>query len=58
MRSLISRLLADERGATALEYGLICSLMFLVAIGAITAFGHNATRIFITAANSISDAIR
>lgn len=58
MRSLISRLIADERGATAIEYGLICSVVFLVAVGAMSTFGHNATTMFITAANAISGAIK
>lgn len=58
MRSLISRLIADERGATVVEYGLICSLIFLVACGAMSAFGHAATNVFITAANSISGQLR
>lgn len=58
MRSLISRLIADERGATAIEYGLICSVVFLVAVGAMSAFAHNATAVFITAANAINGAIK
>jgi pilus assembly protein Flp/PilA len=34
-------LLFDEGGATVLEYGLICSLIFLVIIGAVTLFATN-----------------
>ena len=48
---------ADERGATAIEYGLICSLIFLVIIGSVTAFGTRATNIFLNAANTINAAI-
>lgn len=29
----------DERGATAIEYGLICALLFLVCVTAFYAFG-------------------
>jgi pilus assembly protein Flp/PilA len=56
MRALLSRFLADDRGATALEYGLIAALVFLVALSAITAFGNagsgsfNATMATLTAA--------
>lgn len=35
--------LADRRGATAIEYGLIVSLIFLAIVTAVTAFGNNAT---------------
>ena len=58
MRRLISRLIADERGATVIEYGLICSLVFLVAVGAMSAFGRAASNAFITAADTISGAIK
>jgi len=37
----VTRFLADRRGATAIEYGLICSLIFLVIITAVSSFGHN-----------------
>ena len=35
MRSFIRRLAAAQSGATAVEYGLIVALIFVVAIGAI-----------------------
>jgi pilus assembly protein Flp/PilA len=40
-RSFVGAFLADRRGATAIEYGLICSLIFLVIITAVTSFGNN-----------------
>jgi pilus assembly protein Flp/PilA len=58
MRRLISRLIADDRGATAIEYGLICSLVFLVALGAMTSFGQAASNVFITAANTLDGTIK
>ena len=40
---------ADERGATAIEYGLICGLIALVMIGAVStlyaSIGNNFNRI-------------
>ena len=42
-RSLVKQWLADTRGATSIEYGLIVSLIFLVIVTAITAFGNNTT---------------
>lgn len=37
---------ANESGATAIEYGLICSLIFLVIVGAVTAFANGTTAMF------------
>jgi pilus assembly protein Flp/PilA len=31
----------DQSGATAIEYGLICGLIFLVIVSGITAFANN-----------------
>jgi len=35
----LRRLFADAKGATAVEYGLICALIALVIISALTALG-------------------
>ena len=37
----MSRLVADESGATAIEYGLIVALIAVVIIGAVTTLGTN-----------------
>ena len=58
MKPFLSRLLADESGATAIEYGLICALIFLVILSAVTAFGETATGVFITATDAITAAIK
>lgn len=46
----LSRLLksfaANESGATAIEYGLIVALIFLVIITAVTAVADNTTAMF------------
>jgi pilus assembly protein Flp/PilA len=54
MRRFLSRLRRDERGATAIEYGLIIALIFLVILSALTAFGGTSSGIF----NKAMDAIR
>jgi pilus assembly protein Flp/PilA len=46
----------DERGATAIEYGLIIALIFLVIVGAITNFATNATTVINKAAAAIVQA--
>lgn len=38
-RTLFTRFVACERGATAVEYGLICALMVLAVVGSVTALG-------------------
>jgi pilus assembly protein Flp/PilA len=52
----VSAFLADRRGATAIEYGLIASLIFLVIITAVTSFGNNTSALIMYIANSISAA--
>ncbi len=43
MTRLIRRFLDDERGATAIEYGIIGALIFLAVVGSITLFAGNST---------------
>lgn len=50
----IARFVADARGATAIEYGLIAALISVVVIGAVTAAGTNLFGTF----NNISAAIK
>jgi pilus assembly protein Flp/PilA len=38
MRCLLKDLLADKRGATALEYGLIAALIIVAILSGVTAF--------------------
>ena len=39
MRNILNRFIADENGATAIEYGLIAALIAVVVIGALTSIG-------------------
>lgn len=57
MRRFITRFLRDEAGATALEYGIILALMFLVILSALTAFGGTSSGIFNSAMNAIRTAM-
>lgn len=41
VRSHLTRFLKDQSGATAIEYGLIISLIFLVCVTAIGSFAGN-----------------
>ena len=51
--SLIRSLYRSNRGATAIEYGLIAALIALVVIGAITAIGTNLNTSFNSVANGL-----
>lgn len=54
MKRFLTRFLRDESGATALEYGLIIALIFLVILSALTAFGATGSGVF----NGAMDALR
>ncbi len=41
MSGFVSRFMRDERGATAIEYGLIVALISVVIITAVTSVGTN-----------------
>ena len=42
IRSTLRRLLADQRGATAIEYGLIAALIIIAMMGGLAALGGGA----------------
>lgn len=50
----IHGLFKDERGATAVEYGLILAMIFLAMVGAIGGFASTSTDMW----NNISAAVR
>ena len=46
LRRFLTRFRRDESGATAIEYGMILALMFLVILGALQAFGATGSGVF------------
>jgi pilus assembly protein Flp/PilA len=50
-------LIADESGATAIEYGLIAALVSVAAIGALTAMGGSLFDIFSAVCQKLVQAI-
>ncbi|MXO49134.1 Flp family type IVb pilin [Erythrobacter vulgaris] len=50
----LKRLERDERGATAVEYGLILALIFLALVGAVEAFGQETIEMW----NNISSEVQ
>ena len=53
MRYVLTRLVNDSRGVTAIEYGLIAALIAVAAIVMITLVGTNLTNTFSTVGNSL-----
>jgi pilus assembly protein Flp/PilA len=56
MLTQIIRLLKEEEGATAVEYGLMVALIAAVIVGSVTALGTNIDNKFNSVATSIANA--
>ena len=50
---LVSAFLREERGATAIEYGMLCGLIAVALIGTMSVFGQAVARPY----NVVADAI-
>ena len=53
IRRNFRRLLSDKRGATAVEYALIASLIVIAAMGGITALGGGANGMWSNLSNTV-----
>ena len=53
MRTLLSNLIRDESGVTAIEYALIAALIAVAAIAAFTLVGTNLSTVFSTIAGKL-----
>ena len=53
MRYVLTRLVNDSRGVTAIEYGLIAALIAIAAIVMITSVGTNLTSTFSEVASNL-----
>lgn len=56
MKSLISRFVNDESGATAIEYGLIAGLLSVVIVVALQTLGTSLNAVFSTIDTELSKA--
>jgi pilus assembly protein Flp/PilA len=50
---MLTRFLRDQRGATAIEYGLIAALISIACIIAFMSLGLNLSSVFMNAANAM-----
>jgi pilus assembly protein Flp/PilA len=53
MTTLLKKFIANENGATAIEYGLIAALISVVVIGVLTTIGGNLQADFTSVATAL-----
>lgn len=53
LQALLNSMRSDEKGATAVEYGLMVSLIAVVIIGAVGLIGTNLNGMFTAVAGSL-----
>jgi pilus assembly protein Flp/PilA len=53
----INRLINDESGATAIEYGLIAGLVAVAIIAALSALGTSLTSLFTSVSDELDGAV-
>jgi pilus assembly protein Flp/PilA len=53
MREIFTRLVNDQSGVTAIEYGMIAALIAVAIIGAVSALGGQLSTLFGTISTSI-----
>ncbi|MEH6410581.1 MAG: Flp family type IVb pilin [Hyphomonas sp.] len=56
LKILLARFAAEERGATALEYGLIVGVIAIAIVGGVTAVGSSTANSFNETAGALEDA--
>ena len=55
IRKILRKLGANQRGATAIEYGLICALIAVAAIGALEGLGGGVDGMWGKISNEVSN---
>ena len=55
---MMKKFLTCSSGATAIEYGLICGLIFLAIIGSIALLGDESTGLFGVTNTAVSNAMK
>ena len=57
MINVIRKLIKDESGATAIEYGLIAALVSVAAVAALTSVGESLQGMFGMVSTTLDDAV-
>jgi pilus assembly protein Flp/PilA len=55
--ALTQKFVADESGATAIEYGLIAAMVSVAIIGAVSLVGDNLGNVFNSVGTTLQDSI-
>lgn len=55
IRTMGRKLRSDKRGATAIEYGLICALIAIAMMGGLRALGGGSNGMWTRLANSVEE---
>ncbi|WP_299326593.1 Flp family type IVb pilin [Parasphingopyxis sp.] len=55
MKKWLGRIVSDERGATAVEYGLIISLVVLAMLAALTNVANSTTGMWNNVSDNVSE---
>ena len=55
MKRLLKGIGQDERGATAVEYGLICSLIVIAMVAALNRFADTTTGMWNNVSNTVQN---
>lgn len=58
MRRFAGRFLDEDRGATSIEYGLICGLIFVAILGGLNAVGGANGALYKDVLQKIADALK
>lgn len=58
MKTIVSRFVKDESGATAIEYGLIAALIAVAAIVTLTSLGGSLSELFNTVDGKVKGAVK
>jgi pilus assembly protein Flp/PilA len=57
MIAFFKQLIADRRGSSAVEYGIICAMIVLAMLVGLKAMGNENSKTWTTSANKINDAV-
>lgn len=58
MTNIVQQMLRDEQGATAIEYGLICALLAIAAMGAMQGFANSTIAMWMNVSSKTLDAAK
>jgi pilus assembly protein Flp/PilA len=56
--AILPAIIADKRGATAIEYGLILALIFLAMLGGVSAFATQVSEMYVHITEKAGEAMK